>query len=524
MKSMDSENDCLDSLSEAELAEKLKDRSWRLNHLYKVVNEDGEVVRFVLRPIQSLFYRLMWFLNIILKSRQHGFTTFICIFILDQMLFNSNIRAGIIAHGLKEAQAIFQDKIKFPYDHLPEAIKRRRPAVKNDGNELRLDNNSSVRVGTSMRSGTLNFLLVTEYGKLCAKYPERAKEVRSGSLETVHQGNIAIIESTAEGNSGDFHDRCQTAQVLSATLDQTGGDLGPMDWKFFFFAWWQKPDNVTDPHYVTIPDFLVTYFNELQLQLGRKLTQPQRAWYTKKYFSLGPDLIKREHPSTPREAFEASIEGAYYGELIGRARDENRVCFVPHEKDLLVHTAWDLGISDAMSIIFFQVFGKEIRLIDYYEINNQSLESCIRYCQHEKPYIYGTHLAPHDIKVRDLTHGISRLEYARKLNFEFEVLPTDKISIQDGIDLVRALFHQFWFDNVKCEYLLKCLSAYRKEYNEKMERFEDRPLHDWSSHCASALKSLAVGYKTIAMSGTIHNEMVERNRQTVTADYDPLDY
>ena len=130
---------------------------------------------------QEDLFREMHFMNVVLKARQLGFTTFIDLFMLDQCLFNSNVRAGIIAHNRDDAKIIFRDKIKYPYDNLPDVLRARISAESDTAQELLFSNNSSIRVGTSLRSGTLQLLHVSEYGKLCAKYPEKAREVRTGA-------------------------------------------------------------------------------------------------------------------------------------------------------------------------------------------------------------------------------------------------------------------------------------------------------------------------------------------------------
>src|SRR5690606_23034444 len=127
-----------------------------------------------------------------------GFTTFIQLVFLDLVLFNSNMRCGTIAQDRDTAKAIFQDKIKTPYDWLPDALKAQRPTIRDSANELALSNNSVLRVGTSMRGGTLQYLHVSEFGKTCAKFPDKAREIVTGSLNTVKAGQFVFIESTAE--------------------------------------------------------------------------------------------------------------------------------------------------------------------------------------------------------------------------------------------------------------------------------------------------------------------------------------
>ena len=193
-------------------ADQFSDWRWRLSNLYWIIDKEGRRQKFEMNWAQEALFNQMHYMNVILKARQLGFTTFIQIFMLDAAVFNSDIRAGTIAHTLGDAQTIFRDKVKFPYDLLPDGIKSHVPILHDNATELMLGNNSSIRVGTSLRSGTLQYLHVSEYGKLCAKFPEKAREVRTGALNTVQAGQVVFIESTAEGQEGHFFEVCQTAQ------------------------------------------------------------------------------------------------------------------------------------------------------------------------------------------------------------------------------------------------------------------------------------------------------------------------
>jgi hypothetical protein len=171
-------------------------------------------VKFEMNWAQERLFDSMHHQNAIQKARQLGFTTFIQLFMLDACVFNSNVRAGTIAHNLEDAKAIFRDKVKYPYDNLPEQIRAAVAAVSDSASELMLSNNSSLRVATSHRSGTLNCLHISEYGKLRAKYPEKAREVRTGALNTVQAGQVVFVESTAEGQEGHFFQLWNEAQAL----------------------------------------------------------------------------------------------------------------------------------------------------------------------------------------------------------------------------------------------------------------------------------------------------------------------
>lgn len=294
-------------MTEAELKLNIRDQEWRLNNLYWIVDERGRRVRFTMNPVQRALFAGMWYLNIILKSRQHGVTTFICLFFLDTCLFNPNIHAGIIAHNREDAEAFFRDKVQFAYNNLPTLLRTATEAQTESSRELSFPNGSSIRVGTSLRSSTNQLLHVSEFGKLCAKYPDKAREVVTGALNTVHQGQQIFIESTAEGRAGYFYDYCKAA----IDLQKRKADLSPMDFRFFFFGWQDDPKNaVQDGPAITIPQDMQIYFEGLEKQ-GIKLTPQQKSWYTLKAAQQGDDM-KREHPSTPDEAFEAVARACFF--------------------------------------------------------------------------------------------------------------------------------------------------------------------------------------------------------------------
>ena len=471
-----------------ELKSKLSDRKWRLNHLYMIVNEKGQKIRFLMNLVQQVLYLKMWYLTIILKSRQHGITTFICLFFLDYCFFNSNVSACIIAHNREDAEDFFNKKIRFAYDHLPEALKAANPAMSESVRQLSFANGSSIRVTTSGRSGTFQLLHVSEFGKICAKYPEKAREIKTGSLLTVHPGQIVFIESTADGREGDFFDFCETAQKKKAD----GTLLSQLDWRFFFFPWYYNALNQIEPKGVEILPRLVTYFNRVEIENAITLSLHQKAWYVKREATLGVEDMRRENPSTPQEAFEVSIQGAYYNRQLFNLRKNKQICSVPHRDSLTVDTWWDLGFNDSNVIWFTQDVGREIHIIDYYENSGESMAHYINYL-HDKPYRYGSHTAPHDIAVREYSTGISRIKAAANLGLYFQVAP--KTTIETGIDAVRNILSICWFDREKTDAGVKALEAYRKEWNEHLGCYRKQPLHNWASHAADGFRVFAMAHK-----------------------------
>lgn len=475
-----------EELTKKELKKRLKDKEWRMNNLYKIKDKDGKEVLFKYNYAQKRFLQNRHNASIILKARQQGFTTLSCISFLDDCLFKKNISAGIIAHNLEDAADFFENKIKFAYDNLDDDIKQTVTADTNSAGKLKFSNGSSIRVRTSFRSGTLQRLHISEFGKICAKTPDKAKEIVTGALNAIAKDQVIIIESTAEGKVGYFYEYCERAR----TNERLGQKLTEMDFKFNFFPWYESPEYRLNPEGVAIPQRLEKYFADLEKDHGIKLDDWQKAWYVKKELTQGEDMLK-EYPSHPDEAFAQSIEGAYYGQQFAWLETNKRIGTLPYEPMLKVHTAWDLGMDDSTTIWFFQVdsYGAR-RYIDYYENSGENLEHYVRILQ-SKPYLYGKVILPHDANVRELQTGKSRVEALESLGFrDIHVVPN--MAIMEGINAVRLLLPKCWFDLAKCGDGIEALKQYRKDWNDKAGTWANKPLHDWTSHAADSFRMSAL--------------------------------
>ena len=221
-------------------------------------------------------------------------------------------------------------------------------------------------------------------------------------------------------------------------------------------------------------------------------------WYAQLYRASETEVIPPEEleearltmPSDQYEqefecSFQAAVSGAYYGKQIQQAEKDNRICDVDYDPSVDVETWWDLGIGDSTSIWFAQRVGTEIRLIDYYETSGESLAHYVNVLS-DKAYNYGRHVAPHDITTRELGTGKSRLEVAYELGLDFEVCP--RLEVDHGIEAVRNNLDNCWFDKNRCKYGIDCLRQYRKQFDDRMQTFKNKPLHDWASHGADAFR------------------------------------
>jgi len=191
-------------------------------------------------------------------------------------------------------------------------------------------------------------------------------------------------------------------------------------------------------------------------------------------------------------SFERGISGSYYGTYLDNLKLKGQICSVPWEPGLLVYTVWDIGVNDATTIIFFSVIGDgtNIRIIDCYSNNNLGLDHYAKVIQ-EKPYRYGAHYAPHDIKVREWGGGaVTRFEKARQIGIDFKLI--EQVPIIDGIENVWTHFGKLWIDADKCRSLINALENYRKEWDEQKQMYTNKPVKSWANHYADALRYLCL--------------------------------
>lgn len=488
-----------------ELERCLADPEWRLfsGCLYQIIikgdqtrDADGNVIdegdSFVMpfKPnrAQQRFIKRLWHRNIILKARQLGFTTLIAIMWLDHALFNANQRCGMIAQDRETAEALFRDKVKFAYDNLPEEIRDRFLLARDSTKELLFaHNNSSIRVATSMRGGMIHRLHVSEFGKICAKFPQKAEEVVTGSFQAVPNSGIIVVESTAEGQEGEFYSMCQRAQALVTSRQL----LTPSQYRFHFYAWWQEPGYTMDPAGVSISNEQHAYFDGIEQAANCKIDLGQRAWYVEKMrneFEGREERMWREFPSTPEESFQQSNLGNYYTKDLVLLRKRGAICRVP-TLDLPVYTFWDIGRSDGCAVWFMQVLNGEDRFINYYEEHDEDLRHYATMLQ-RMGYLYGGHFLPHDAnhkRLSDYNKSVKEQLAALLPGQKFLIVPriTELIT---GIYATRKHLKSAWFDLDGTRQGVERITHYRKKFSQSENRYIDEP--DKSNGCTEGADAL----------------------------------
>lgn len=290
----------------------------------------------------------------------------------------------------------------------------------------------------------------------------------------------------------------QIIDIIMPIIEANGGVLlvnmtanGDSAAKGMVEAWQNDPDV-----YISIlPVTKTNVFGEEQMVRIRRQT-------VERYVARG--LSEEEaHAFVDQEyycSFESPVVGSYFGAAMRRAKEEGRICRVPHESRLPVLTYWDLGVDDSMSIWFIQLLGREIRCIDYYESSGEGfahyakvLKGNAEGFERMKYYDYGKkHYAPHDIMVRNMGEDAqTRQEIAKSLGIDFEA--TKRVAHkEDGIEAIRSILSRCYFDESKCKRGIDALKGYRKKWNDKMMVYENEPVHDWTSHGTDAFQTLAL--------------------------------
>jgi hypothetical protein len=482
--------------NEAEFKECLADPWWRLTsgQLYKIMikgdnDEDDLVVPFKPKEAQLDLLDNLHTRNDVLKARQLGFTTVIQILFLDCVLFKKNVRAATIAHNEDAAKKIFRDKLKFAYDNLPEQLRMAMPlAVENASELIFAHNNSGIEVATSVRSGTKHYLHISEFGKICAKFPDKAEEVITGSIPAVPTNGLLIIESTAEGQDGHYYKITKRAEDLMLS----GKKLNVKDYKLHFYPWWGEKAYVTNPDTVLMTDKDHEYFDRIEKEASCIISLEQRAWWVMtrdSEFSGEESKMWQEYPSTPKEAFQKSKEGCYYTTQMIKVRKEGRICHVPIRDGIPVNTFWDIGNGDGTAIWLHQRVGQADHFVGFIE-------------EWGEPYSYftkemlkmdvswGTHYLPHDAahKRQGSVRNISPAEKLKELGLKnIEIVPRVQ-EISHGIQATRDAFSTCWFDEEKCKEGIVHLDSYRKKWNNTTGRFTDTPVHDIHSEGADSFR------------------------------------
>jgi len=472
----------------------LSSKLWRLNNLYYVIDKQGNKVQFKMNKAQHIVYaasrqhpRLL-----ILKSRQQGISTFWLICYFDDSLFIPNLSIGLMAQGTDEAATLLE-RTKLLWDNLHPRVKWRRKLELDKDNikEYSFKNRSKIFIRVSFRSTTLQRLHVSEMGKIANNYPQRAKEVKTGTLQALGRGMTGVIESTAEGKNM-FKEMWDEAVLNSLR----GRALAAKDFKPVFLSWLDDPD--CNEHVdQDIDESAAEYFKELEEKTKRTLTKQQKNFWVVQRRELAGDIFQ-EYPATPEEAFTAAKDGTFYNRIyLEKIVAKGRVIPGLYDPNLPVDVFFDLGVDDYFVVGFVQHYTDGIRLVKELYGEGKSLPWWIdQVIAAGWPVRYW--VFPHDISVRELGSGnkngasITRRQIAQNhLMEEHGLRPTimvgDKPSIADGIESTKDMLDNFYIDP-ECTYTVSCLQNYSKVFDLKLNVWKEDAVHDVYSHGADMLR------------------------------------
>ena len=310
-----------------ELLEEVRNKPEKLIELvFVVVDKEQKTMPFFLNEVQKSFVGVINKAKddyskdlisdisiLVLKGRQQGFTTFVTAYQLANSILNRNFQGFTLADKSDNAEAIFQNKAKFPHSQLPYQLK---PTEKfNNRKQLLFEKlNSSWAVDTATkdvgRSRTVNFF----HGSECAFWKDGIQPIQAGLGEAFTKNCIKIYESTANGYN-DYHTMWESGSYINC-----------------FYEWWRTPEyrdnfeskEIKDKFLSDIDTKAEWIWQRLKwLKYSIHLENEQLYWYYNKYKNyLNKDLIKQEYPCTPEEAFLNSGNCVFNTEILTQRKVE----------------------------------------------------------------------------------------------------------------------------------------------------------------------------------------------------------
>lgn len=481
------------------MAERLQDPIWRLTsgELYKIVPADGSGLQpFCPRPEQVKVIRAIHEQGkrqiLIPKARRLGMSTVLGIVLVDWVLWHKSQQCSLIDKNQTDASRKLAKIMRVALENLPDWLLQTVKFVKSNESELTIDVNdsgeSTIWAGLDARGGSNDILWISEWGIIQFDDPKRSERIRSGALPSARHG-LTVVETTWKGGkAGDVWELLGPS--LSGAVD---------DWEILFFPWYIDPRNV-DAHAV-IDAPALEYFKKTADRFDREgiqLSEAQRRWWAKERRNQGM-FMKRENPSFIDECWTVPVEGSVYGELVEQARGEGRIGAMPIDGGSLVYTAWDLGAPSNTVVWYFQIVGREIRFIDCdvprdntptAHLKSATIAQRVAFML-SKGYFFAKHFLPHDCDQTERSGKTLRSEVVDAGLPSASIVSVPRThSVWVGINQAKELFPSLAFRSPQCDDGLNALSAYRIRVAEDGASGGE-PIHDWFSHPADALRTMA---------------------------------
>lgn len=397
-----------------------------------------------LRPWQRSTWNSLARFNVIVAHRRSGKTVFSCLRLISELLQKPGSVGAYIAPQYSQAKRVALELIK---GYLP-------PGSDVNASELKITLPNQARL----------YLLGAE----------NPNPIRGLGLD------YAVLDEVSQMPSSAWSE-----VIRPALADRQGGAIfigTPMGMSGLFYRLYTDAPELPDWQRYFLPYTATNALPEAEIEALRR--------------EMRPEAFEQEMECS----FQAAVRGAYWGTEMAQAEKDGRITKVPHDPAALVHVSWDLGMADSTALWYWQVCGREIHAIRYEEYQNTGLPEIIRQVKAHR-YNWGDFIAPHDIAVRELGSGRSRIELARDLGVNFMVAPNWRIN--EGIEAFRALIPRTWFDREGCGQGIEALKLYRADYQGTREVFSKNPLHDWTSHAADSARYFAVTFDERRVAGQL---------------------
>lgn len=534
-----------------------RDVKWRVNHLYYIQDKSGRVMRFKMNWAQEELFNGLWTRNAVLKGRQLGISTLVEILGLDACLFHENFEMGIIDKTLADAKQKLR-RMRQAYEWMAEAPAEAGDYVEDEEDRENIAkyaaaiargstdptarsakfttesasfrNGSQVKIGISLRGGTLHLLHVSELASVAHNFPRRAEEIITGGINTVGKDSVIISESTHEGGKYGEHYR-----LIRQAMENTGRKRDRTDFAFFFFPWWRQGEYAL-PESTADTSELAEYWTEVA-EKGIELTDAQKRWYFSLWRTMGA-AMRREYPSTAEEALANQFSGAIFGEQIERLRAAGRIgCEFEADRMHPIYASWDLGMRDYTAVWLIQPGGDgRFYLLDYFCGSRQGLDFYFeRMRAWEREYgLITRHFLPFDAEAAtSRVDTVTAARYFAAAQMPYAVVPRAREK-WGGIYAARDLLPYCVFHR-RCstpiitegtEYMsgVDALEGYKTGGLTANGQERSEPLHDACSHGADAFRYFAqavakgmVGREDVRRREAGDVRMSERRRELEAA-------
>lgn len=488
---------------------KVSDPLWRLSNLYSCKDrETGALVPF--RPniqqqrIYNAIYRDKKTRIVIPKARRVGVSTGVDIMLVDDISFNGGRQCSIVDMTQTDATLKLRDNCYTAFLSLPEIIRNRYEIRFNDSLlQLSLsgqssDISSAIHAGKHARGGTNHKLHISEWGPIQAEDPSRSEEILTGAIPSAEHGLVVVETTWKGGRAGHLWN------IVKGAMERTN------EWEILFFPWYEDHSYAKSGSIEELEQWTIDYFAETKSKLpDTSFTLEQKLWYQSRRRDLGA-FIFQEFPTTIDECFKAPIEGAIYASNIDQARVEGRVGIFPVDNSALVHTAWDIGAPMNIVTWYFQLVGREIRLIDIdLDLDLTPVQRVAHI--YAKGYPLGEHFFPHDAPATE-SSGRSFLTEMTDAGLHNARVTPRTIDQWVEINYLRQIFPKLVFRLPHTDKGLDRLANYHTIVDSSRGHRTDFIVHDINSHTADALEQIAAAEMAGMISGGIRPHTSPRNR------------